>query len=99
MDSLGEILSFYFLMIVFIFMYSLLGMQLFAYKTHQDRYGEVVPTRLEPDGRIDKNYSDDYQPSRLNFNDIFQAVISIHICLIGDEWPLIMRDSLRSEHY
>lgn len=36
-DSLREILSFYFLMIVFIFMYSLLGMQLFSFKTYINR--------------------------------------------------------------
>jgi len=37
-----EILSLYFLIMLFIFMYSLLGMQLFAYKIHIDDFNDIV---------------------------------------------------------
>lgn len=52
-DSFKEIISFYFLMFLFIFMYSLLGMQFFAYAIFVNSDDEIVPVRFDSDGKID----------------------------------------------
>jgi sensor histidine kinase YesM len=36
---------------------------------------------------------------RENFDDFFHAFISIYVILIGDDWQLVMYNSIRSEGY
>lgn len=93
-----EILSFYFLVFIFVFMWSLLGVQQFAGSTKVDRWGNLVPVRSDNvTGVKDASNTQDYQSPRLNFDTMPHAILSLHVCLIGDEWPTLMRNVIRAE--
>ena len=71
--SFKEVMNFFLLMIIFVFIFSLLGVQLFA-----------------------NNFETLDEKPRFNFNNIYEAIISVFICLIGDDWQKLMHNQMRA---
>ena len=72
-----------------IFVFALLGMELFAYRTVQDEEGNfIVPQKafeLLKEGKIKS-----IEHPRENFNDLFSALITVYILIVGEDWPAVM---------
>jgi hypothetical protein len=83
----------YFSVIIFLFVYifALLGMELFAnyvrFNTEGDLVLDIVDQRAK--GII-------LLPPRENFDSISRALLTIFIIIIGDGWPEIMMESCRA---
>ncbi|PCI31095.1 hypothetical protein COB52_00365 [Candidatus Kaiserbacteria bacterium] len=74
-NSLKDISNFSVLLFLFIFIYALLGMELFAYRIKFDENGNV-----DPNGK----------PIRTNFDEFINSVTTIFIVIIGEDWNNIM---------
>jgi len=82
--TIKAIVTFVILLGIFIFIYTLLGMELFAYKVwFSEDEGEILP---EADGGV---------PPRVNFNGIWNALITIFIVFIGEDWNSVMYSHYR----
>ena len=82
--SLSKIGPFAGLLLLFTYLFSLLGMELFAYKAIIDEHGELI---------YGKDSLREYQKSgkvlrypRLNFNSIFEALTTVFILVNGEDW-------------
>lgn len=73
---MGEIGSFSVLLFLFMFTYTLLGMELFAHKVKFDSSGEID---------VDNGTS-----PRANFDDFLHGITTVYIVLIGDDWQIVM---------
>lgn len=69
------------LLMLFIYVYSLIGMNQFAGKF---RFGPLGP---DPEGEV----------PRQNFDSLLVSMLTIFQVLIGDNWNYVMYDSIRSE--
>ena len=78
-----QIGSFLVLLILLMFIYTLLGQELFA---HKIRYNEL--------GNVDENGTS----PRENFDDFLHGFTTIFICLIGDDWNLVMYSHARASN-
>ena len=65
-------------MSIFIIIFMVLGMQIFAYTVFFNKDGEIVATADEGD------------PPEINFDDIFGAFVTVFAILIGDGWNNVM---------
>jgi voltage-dependent calcium channel L type alpha-1D len=70
--TLGQVSYFAILVFLFIFIYSLLGMELFAHNI-----------KLDENDEVDSKYG---TSPRENFDDFFHAFVSIYVVLVGDDW-------------
>jgi hypothetical protein len=70
--TLSQIGYFAILVFLFIFIYSLLGMELFAHNV-----------KLDDDSEVDTS---DGESPRESFDDFFHAFVSIFVVLVGDDW-------------
>lgn len=89
-DTAFDINYFALLMFIFMFIFTLLGMELFAYKVRFDDEDKSRATKPS-----DKNW-DKGVPPRLNFNDFYQGFTTIFIVFIGEDWNSVMYDHVRS---
>lgn len=80
--TLAAIANFTILLGLFIYVYSLLGMQFFSGKI---KFNELDQYDLE-NGRSPRG----------NFDTLLNAIISIFIILVGDNWNIFMYDGIRS---
>jgi voltage-dependent calcium channel L type alpha-1D len=76
--SLKDIITFTVIMTIFIIIFMVLGMQIFAYTVFFNKDGEIVATAEEGD------------PPEVNFENIFNAFVTVFTILIGDNWNNIM---------
>lgn len=77
--SLRDIFTFFILLVLIIFVYSLLGVELFSYSAKVNLHNEVVPND-DPDG---------FSP-QFNFDTFFNGMITVFVCLMGEDWQLVM---------
>ena len=84
-ETLKDIITLFFLLLIIVFVFSLLGVELFKNKAKINRFNEIVSTE-DPLG---------YSP-RQNFDDFLNAFVSVFVCLIGEDWQLIMHDYVRA---
>ena len=70
-ESLAEIGYFSVILFLFMFIFSLLGMELFAHRLKFDQDWEPDVNGESP---------------RINFDDFWHAFITIYIVLVGDDW-------------
>lgn len=84
----SEIRSFGILLILFIFIYALIGMQLFANRLHFDEYGAHVAI-------TDPDYKKSTVP-RSNFDDFFFACTTVFQVITGENWNEVMYDCWRA---
>ena len=69
--TLADISYFSIILLLFMFIFSLLGMELFAHRLKFD-------SNWEPDV--------DGESPRVNFDDFWHAFITIFLVLVGDDW-------------
>jgi hypothetical protein len=81
--TLFDVAYFSVLLLLLMFIYSLLGMELFAYNVQFNQFGEVD---------LDEGIS-----PRENFDDFFHAFISIFAVLVGDDWQMIFYNTYRCQ--
>lgn len=75
--------TFSILLLLFIFTYTLLGLELFAYKA-----------KFNSDNELD--FSDDAEYAKYNFNSFFYAFLTVFIILTGDSWSNVYYDHYRA---
>ncbi len=66
-------MTFFILLVIIVFVYALLGNEIFAYRVFVDSNNAIVP-------------ANEGTPPRTNFNDFLQALVAIFIVLIGEDW-------------
>jgi voltage-dependent calcium channel L type alpha-1D len=81
--TLFDVAYFSILLLLFMFIYALLGMELYAYRVKFDRFDQV-------------DLSDGTSP-RENFDDFVHAFIMIFAVLVGDDWQISFYRTLRCE--
>lgn len=88
--TLKDIQFFAALLILFMFIFTLLGMELFAFRV---KYSSETDKPI-----IDPETSDEdgYYP-RLSFNDFRLGITTIFIVFIGEDWNSVMYDHTRSQ--
>mmetsp|Transcript_27304 Transcript_27304/g.12718 ORF Transcript_27304/g.12718 Transcript_27304/m.12718 type:complete len:159 (-) Transcript_27304:403-879(-) len=79
--TLKDISNFSILLFIIIFIYTLVGMEIFAYKMKFNEEGEIDENGKSP---------------RTNFDTVYIAFTSIFIVLTGENWNAIMYDGIRS---
>ena len=84
----SEIRSFGILLVLFIFIYALIGMQLFANRMHFDESGSHISI-------TDPKYETSEVP-RSNFDDFFSASLTVFQVLTGENWNEVMYDCWRA---
>jgi len=84
----SAIRSFGILLVLFIFIYALVGMQLFANRLHFDEFGAPIAI-------TDSNYNASIVP-RSNFDDFFNAVTTVFQVLTLENWNEVMYDCWRA---
>lgn len=76
MFTLSVILSYCAIMVLFVYIFALLGMQFFAGRLMFDEEGQYDPIN----GKV----------PRMNFDTISWSITTVLTCLIGDDWSYIM---------
>ena len=79
--TMGTIGNYVILLGLFVYVYSLLGMQFFAGNLKFDEEGYY-----DPDGEV----------SRAHFDNIYWAAITVFMVLIGDNWNVVMFDCIKA---
>jgi|TARA_B110000305_G_scaffold241048_1_gene313599 hypothetical protein len=91
--TLKDIRNFSVLMLIFMFIFTLLGMEMYAYRVlYVDDDLSAVASKDDKDNKVGSY-------PRANFNDPFNGVITVFIVLIGEDWNSSMYDHFRSEGY
>lgn len=81
LNSLKDISNFSVLLFLFIFIYALLGMELFAYRI-----------KFNENNEVDLNG----ESTRTNFDEFINSVTTIFVVLIGEDWNNIMYQYVRA---
>ena len=89
--SLQGIINFSLLLTLFMYICALLGMQLFSYECRFDTNGEIILNIVEEQ----KKGTTMLYP-RQNFDTIVAAMTTVFIIIIGEDWPAIMYNFVRS---
>lgn len=87
--SLRALGSFSAVLLLFLFVWALMGMDLFAYQMFMNEEGELITTD-EALALVEAGSEGSIQYPRQHFNDIFNAHISVYSLTIGEDWPDIM---------
>ena len=82
---MNKIAPFVILLYLFIFMYTIMGMELFANELRFNYANEAVNVFEEPDN----DTSDYFSTPDSTFNNFFNATISVFIVLANDGWSPI----------
>lgn len=85
--SLKDARNFSVLLFLFIFIYALLGRELFAFKI-----------MFNEEGKLDADNEESTSP-RTNFDTFYNAMITIFILLTGEQWDQILHDAYRYQKY
>lgn len=91
--SVSQILDFVALLGLFMFIFSLLGMQLFGSRAFTDMDGEIVPG----DELVERYSTEILQPVTMSFDNIYKSCNSIYRIITGQGggWSLVMYENLR----
>jgi voltage-dependent calcium channel L type alpha-1D len=89
--SLQAIIQFSLLLTLFLYICALLGMQMFSYYCRQDTNGELI---LDIVGAQKKSQT--MLTPRANFDTISSACTTVFIIIIGEDWPAIAYNFVRS---
>lgn len=86
--------SFFVLILLFVAMYGMIGFEYFQDKIKMDTHGHIIKiTELEDHN---DHESLKLKSPRLNFDTFWDSVLSVFVCLLGDEWNVIMVDTMRA---
>ena len=81
---LQDVSYFSVLLLLFMFIFTLIGMELFAYKLRFTGNDVDLDHGISP---------------RNNFDDFLHAFVSVYAALVGDDWQFIMYDAIRAQGY
>ena len=86
--SLVDISNFTLLLLLFMYILALLGMELFAYSVCFDINGEPIFGKEN----IQNAFSQGYEISwpRENFNNIFNSLVTVFIVIVAEDWNAVM---------
>lgn len=90
--TLKDITNFSVLMLLFVFICSLLGMEIYAYRVKYNDTSKAYP--LDPETEWDVGYY-----PRQNFNTLGNSFVSVFGILIGENWNACMYDHLRGKNH
>ena len=85
--SLKEVFTFFLLLVIGMFIFTLLGMELFGYKIYFDEDGQIA----------EGPYEDGALAPRPNFNSLYYGFVTIFVVFIGEMWNEVMYDHYRGE--
>lgn len=91
--TLKDISNFSVLMFIFMFIYILLGMEIYAYRV---KYTDSDLSEPLTDEEAEKVAPKDGFYPRANFNDFASGLITVFIVLIGEDWNSSMYDHVRA---
>ena len=88
MRSLVDISNFSFLLLLFMFIAALLGMEIFSYSVCYDVNGDAVFGKES----IQAAFASGMQLTwpRTNFNNIFNSLVTVFVIIVGDDWNSVM---------
>lgn len=89
--TLKDITNFSVLMLIFMFIYSLLGMEMFAYRIKFNSRNKDYPLSPIDVPAINKGWY-----PRSNFNTFLNSMVTVFGILIGENWNSAMYDHLRA---
>lgn len=87
-QSVIDIANFSLLLLLCLFIFALLGMELFAYSVYEDINGELVFGQENIQEAFKQG--DKLTWPRQNFNNIFNAMLSVFIVIVGEDWNVYM---------
>ncbi|CAM9190427.1 unnamed protein product, partial [Heterosigma akashiwo] len=90
-QSLKQVGNIILILFLFLYIFSLLGMQFFAYQFTFDEDG----TRIQYDPTIEQ----DYWTPRVNFDNLFNALMAVFQIVTGEDYNLVMYDAVRARGY
>jgi hypothetical protein len=88
---LKDISNFSILLFLFIFIFSLLGMELFAFRAMFNADGDLVTDFDVYD--LDESL----EPPRTNFDSFGFAILSVFVVIIGEDWNVVMYNYVRNK--
>ena len=83
-SSLIDIANFSLLLFLCLFIFALLGMELFAFTAYEDRDGELVFGARNIQSAYERG--DTLMWPRTNFNNIFNSLVTVFIVIIAEDW-------------
>jgi len=86
LESLEGIFYFGLLLLLFMYIFSLLGMQLFGNLSYQDLDGNSVLK----DELVDRYKTEILVPIRVSFDNIWQSMNTIYVIIMSDGWNWVM---------
>lgn len=88
--SLEGVSNFAFLLVLFLFVFALLGMQLFNNRSFMDLDGNSVPF----EELNERRETEILVPLRASFDNLWKAMNTIYIIIIGDGWNWVMYENI-----
>ena len=87
MRSLIEISNFTFLLVLFMFIMALLGMEMFAFSAAYNSDNELLLGEKQIQEAFEEG---ELMWPRENFNNVFNALITVFIVIVAEDWNQVM---------
>ena len=97
MSSIIDISSFTVLLCLCLFIFALLGMELFAFSVYENSQGELIFGKENIQRAFEANETLTWP--RQNFNDIFNSFLTVFIVIVAEDWNAIMYLYVRALGY
>ena len=94
LKSIYKISGFCVILLLFMFIWALLGMEFFAYKAVMDENGNFIEP-LEVLDKLEAGEITKIVYPRQNFNNIWTSLSSVFILITGEEWNIFMNMLVR----
>ena len=94
MKSIYKISGFCVILLLFMFIWALLGMEFFAYKAVMDEQGNFIKP-IEVMDKLEAGEMTKIVYPRQNFNDIWTSISSVYILITGEDWHMFMNMLVR----
>ena len=96
-SSLIDIANFSLLLLLVLFIFALLGMELFAFSVYEDVNGDLVFGKEKIQEAFEQG--DTLTWPRQNFNNIFSALVTVFIVIVAEDWNNYMYIYVRAFGY
>lgn len=95
--AMVDISSFSVLLILFLFIFALLGMEIFAFSVYIDTEGEAVFGQENIQAAFERG--DTLTWPRVNFNNVFNSLLTVFIVVVAEDWNQVMYLYVRALSY
>ena len=95
-SSIVDISNFSVLLLLVLYIFALLGMELFAYSAFYDTDGNVVFGKDKIQQEFSKNGLEQMQWPRENFNSIGNAMVTVFVIIVAEDWNIVMYTYVRA---